>query len=189
VIPVPWLGGVVRRAFPIGLLVLAFAAGAAGCSSGSSGGGSAPSASPATTGVDRGAVDAALDQVLHALTVASAVGADTSLTDAASALNSASADLSRAARWLSPPPLGVPSALAAEVASSLTAISGDLDQAAACLREPGSALDPRHCLPPLRAAQQHDTAISHQLILLAAYGTRSPQAFEHDLAQALRGGS
>jgi hypothetical protein len=195
---VGWRRGGVAGLARVRAFALASMAGVAlvalvGCSSASdtgtpAQGGSATSA--AAHPIDRGAVDAILDKVLNALTIGTGIGSDTSLTDASTTLDQASAELADASQLLTPAPQGVPDSLAASIATSLTQISGQLDQAAVCLRAQATVApsDPRTCLPPLRAAQDNDAAVSRDLIRLAAYGSRTPAAFERLLVRAPQGG-
>jgi hypothetical protein len=172
----------------VAALVLAVAVGCSSSSTGTSGP-DPTSASTSASSPDKKAVDAILDEVVNGLETVSGVGADSSLTDAATALSDASTKLAHASQQLTPPPGSVPDAVAAPAATSLTRLSELLDQAATCLRTQAAAQTPdaRKCLPPLRSAQQNDAAVSRELISLAAYGSRTPAAFERSLVQALRG--
>jgi hypothetical protein len=171
-------------------VVLAALAVIAACGGSSSGGSPASSPTPTgTTGIDRAAVGTALGDVLTGLTTVQGITRQTSINDAAGALQDASAGLKTAADTLTAGPQGVPSAVSEPVATGLARASALLGQAATCLTDEVATKHPdtTKCVPPLRQAEVKNAALARALITLSAYGTESPKTFESDLVAALGG--
>jgi len=161
----------------------------AGCSSGSSAGGAPAPTSTASQGIDRASVDAALDQVLAGLQAATAISASGGLGAAATGLLHAASDLDAAAKALNPSPAGVPDATALPVSTGLFRVADLLTKSGTCLTAQAAlpTPNPKVCLPPLRKAEARDAALSHGLISLSVYGSKSPKVFESELVAALGG--
>jgi hypothetical protein len=135
--------------------------------------------------VDRPAVDVILGHVLDGLRFATSIRSGSNRVIEVTALKNASSSLAIAAHELAPAPLGVARPFASSVSTKLGRVSGLLKQASGCLAHRSQL---RACVAPLQRANTHDAALAHNLISLAAFGSKSPTVFEHELTAALGGG-